>query len=255
MEDLHFGYVKILSGVSGGRIGRYTSDERDSEKAKVYFGYHMDTLTFQNFRNCKKVARCNITNDISKRDLVDRYYAIAHDLESIDLNNHKKIKKHSAEHTDIITECNLIRGLLRERFSPAAVDSANAGKNVLLLFSFMDALWVNDFSMGLEEKGYNVIWDDHESWQADRGAFLKNSLDICYHFILVASIHSIKDSWLKEEHSYLKSNCNSGSHQIICVKADDAHVPASMEEVYDLQDQFSEDYNRNLDSMTETMDF
>ena len=53
---------------------------------------------------------------ILKQDLVDRYFELSQALKAIDLRAHPKIKKYTAEHTGIITECNLVRHLLQVFF-------------------------------------------------------------------------------------------------------------------------------------------
>lgn len=254
MNDLQFGYVKILSGVSSGRIGRYVSDERDSGKAKINFGYQTDALSFQSYRNCKILSKASITNDISKLDLIERHFAIVRELESVDLKSNRKIRKHSAEHTEIITECNIIRGLLRERFSPALLQKRNARENVLMFCSFFDVVWLNDFALSWEEKGFHVAWDDHETWFADRAGCLKDILDNCSTFIFVVSKHSSKEPWLKEEYHYLKSIINAGTHRIFCVKADDAPAPAYIDGAVDLHSQFSDEYYRQIAMLIESTD-
>ena len=44
----------------------------------------------------------SITNNITKQDLVDRYFELSQALKAIDLRAHPKIKKYTAEHTGII---------------------------------------------------------------------------------------------------------------------------------------------------------
>ena len=53
---------------------------------------------------------------LQKQDLVDRYFELSQALKAIDLRAHPKIKKYTAEHTGIITECNLVRHLLQVFF-------------------------------------------------------------------------------------------------------------------------------------------
>ena len=250
--NLNLGYVKIVSGVSNGRIGRYVSDDLETGKAKIYFGYHNDALKFENYRNCIKIAKTSITNDISKRDLIDRYFNIVQLLDSVDLNSNRSIKKYSAGHTDIITECNIIRALLRERFSPMLLNSSNAQKNTLLLSSFKDSIWINDFAVELEERGFNVALDDHETWAVDKRNFLKDSLGICYTFIFVASKNSIRSAWLKDELCNLRSYANTGSHKIICVRIDDVRIPSYIGQTYDFSSQqFSDKYNHIFSELAE----
>ncbi len=254
MERLSFGYVKILSGVAAGRIGRYVMDERESGKAKIYFGYHNDSLRFPNYRSCKVISKTNLTNNISKQDLIDRYYSVVQELNSVDANSNRKVKKYSAQHTDLITECNIIRGLLRERFSIALLNGEQADKNTILLFSFMDALWVNDFSLGLVEKGYDVAWNDHEESMADCKWIFKDYLVRCGTFIFIATGNSIRQSWFMDDFRYFKGLAGSGPHRIICVKADESRVPESIGTAFDLRNQFSDIYYKNFEALIDSME-
>ena len=104
-----FGYVKIVSGQAARRIGRFIGWDEKGVKAKVAFGYDTDILPYTNYHF---FSVNSITNNITKQDLVDRYFELSQALKAIDLRAHPKIKKYTAEHTSIITECNLVRHLL-----------------------------------------------------------------------------------------------------------------------------------------------
>jgi hypothetical protein len=153
----------------------------------------------------------------------------------------------------MITECNIVRGLLRESFSPTMLNQTNAGKNVLLLFSFMDALWINDFSLNMTDKGYAVLWDDHESWVNDRKSFLENIVETCGTIMFIITKQSIKQSWLKDEYKYLQSISHTGTHKIVSIQADDVRIPADLGNAFDLRDQFSNEYYRTIEKLTEYM--
>lgn len=251
MKALNYGYVKVLCGTCEGRIGRYVSQDAQSGKAKVYFGYHMDALRFENYRHYKKLAKSSLTNAITKRDLVDRYFALVQTLESIDLNGNRSIKKYSAEHMELITECNIVRGLSRETFSPALLDPWDAQNNVLLLACFKDAIWVNDFALGLEERRFTVALDDHETWSANRMDLFRASLDACRTYIFVLSKHAQSCGWFKEEFLTMQRVANTPAHNVVCVKADDVRTPAYVGMAYDLSDQFSAQYDRNFERLVE----
>lgn len=249
MEELHLGYVKVLSGVSAGRIGRYTCDDADTGKAKMYFGYQSDHLRFQNYKNCKKVAVSNLTNHITKENLVDRYFFVLQDLNGIDLNSHRKIKKYSAEHTDLITECNLIRALLREAFGLQHLNPMDRDQNVLLHFSFLDALWAQDVSLSLEEAGLHVAWNDHELWDPEEN-LCDRGTGVCRAHIFALSRHTIRESWLNQGVFARKQGLADDEIRLLHVKADAMQVPPFVKEYFDLQNPMSDEYYRALQLLT-----
>lgn len=249
LEELHLGYVKILSGVSAGRIGRYTCNDADTGKAKVYFGYQSDYLRFQNYRNCKKVAMSNLTNHIIKENLIDRYYFVSQELNSIDLNSHKKIKKYTSAHTDLITECNLIHALLREAFSLQHLSSLHREQNVLLHFSFLDMLWAQDVSLNLEEAGFHIAWNDHEVWYPEENQS-NRFVEICGAHILVSSKNTVHETWLHEDALKLVQTISADGVKIFYVKSDAAPVPSNLKDYYDLQNPMSDEYYRSLQRLT-----
>lgn len=253
LSDLNYGYVKIVSGTAAGRIGRYTCDDRETDRAKVYFGYQSDVLSFPNYRNYIKLSHQSLTNDITKKDLIDRYYNLLHELDAIDLNTNPDIKKHSAEHTNLITECNLVRGLLRARFRPAGQVGERIGNGVMLLFSPLDIVWANDFSLGLSEKGFQVMWDDHEDWTGDKEDTLYEWAKRYPVFILVASKNSARRPWLKMEYRCLCSAVRETSGKVFAAAIDDAGKKLRFENVFDLSGQFSDAYYQAFDALIEAI--
>ena len=82
-----FGYVKIVSGQAARRIGRFIGWDEKGVKAKVAFGYDTDILPYTNYHF---FSVNSITNNITKQDLVDRYFELSQDLKAIDLRAHPK---------------------------------------------------------------------------------------------------------------------------------------------------------------------
>lgn len=172
-----------------------------------------------------------------------------HELNSIDLNSHKKIKKHSAEHTDLITECNLVHALLREAFGLQHLSAVHRDQNVLLHFSFIDMLWAQDTSLCLEEAGLHVAWNDHEIWYPEE-SISDRSAEVCRAQIFVLSKHSIRESWMKRGVLALEQNLSDDEIKLLYVRADAVQVPAHVKECFNLQNPMSDEYYRALQLLT-----
>lgn len=251
-QPLEFGYVRILSGIAKGRIGRYLANDNKTGKAKVSFGYENDFLTFT---SSSLFASASISNDITIQDLVDRYYIIVNELNRIDLRGHAKIKKYSAGHTSLITECNIVRGLLNEYSGLKYLNKMQFANNIVLLTSFQDILWCNDFVLDLEVKkfftasvNHEIIFDNHEK-------YLDEAMQICSNFIFVLSHHSCKSDWLTSDYKYMKNRIDSSKQKIHFVRINETPAPSYVKDFYELGKQYTEQYDTNFNRLTGSLDF
>lgn len=241
---LQYGYIKILTGINKGRIGRYVRN--DNHKAVVSFNYQIDIIPYSNY---KKFSYSNLTNPFTKQDLIDRYYNILIDLQAIDIRGHRTIKKYSADHIDIITECDLIRCLLYELYSIDNLDILKKDRNVIIFSSFKDILWCNDFVLDLENRKLNVGIINHELWQKNSESLLDNCINKCNNFMFVLSENSKDEYWFYEEYQYLKSVIDEDISCLLCIRIDDSSVPEYVDDYYDLREVFSEEYNENFSNI------
>ena len=194
-----FGYVKIVSGQAARRIGRFIGWDEKGVKAKVAFGYDTDILPYTNYHF---FSVNSITNNITKQDLVDRYFELSQALKAIDLRAHPKIKKYTAEHTSIITECNLVRHLLQVFFDLKNLTLKNKEKNITLLTNTSNIMWINEFALELEIRGFQVGILNHEIIKDNFNDELKYALEVCDHYIFI-------EEYNHQELKYIKENLSS----------------------------------------------
>lgn len=247
---LEYGYVKIVSGNDKGRIARYIKDDDTGKKAIISFGYQIDELPYSTY---KKVSHISLTNSFYKEDLLERYYDIIDDLKAIDIRGHKKIKKYSQEHNDLITECDLVRNLLREYFHISNLNNEEKQKNIIIFSSFKDTLWCNDFVLDLLNKKFNVGIINHELWNNDN--LVEKALEKSNNFIFILSKNSKDENWFKTEYEHLKRIINKKVVNLICVKSDTSSLPSYIEDYYDLKEVFNDTYNETFSKMITEIEY
>lgn len=194
-----FGFVKIKSGQTSGRIGRFVGWDEHGIKAKVAFGYDNDILPYTNYRF---YSINSITNDIGKQDLIERYFEIYQDLKAIDLRAHPRIKKYTADHTSIITECGMIRQLLHRFFNFKNLTLKNKEKNIIIVCKLLDILWVNEIALELEMAGFHVGIIDGEVFKDDLIGDLQEAIEFSDHYLFV-------EDYYKSQYQYIKNNLTS----------------------------------------------
>lgn len=240
---LEYGYVKILTTPNKGRIGRYIRNDSETGKAVVSFGYQIDIIPNIDFI---KLSKTSLTNNINKKDLIDRYNNIIVELKKIDLRAHRTINKNGPKHIEIINECNLIRNLLKELYSPnLTID--NQKKNILLLSSFKDIEYAYDFSLDLESCNYNIFLYDHE---------LKKEIDYSLYknILLIVSDNSLNDGWILKDYQNIKEKIDNELTNIISIHIDNSKVPNYLNNNYDLKELFSEEYEENFYKLTRNIE-
>lgn len=249
-RSLEFGYVRILSGLAKGRIGRHMGIDKSTGKAKVSFGYENDFLTYTNGH---LFAPASISNDINKQDLIDRYYIIVNELNKVDIRGHAKIKKYSAGHTSLITECNIVRGLLNEYISLKYLSKMKFVNNIIILMSFQDILWCNDFVLDLEMKKFFVAAIHHEVFYYEHD--LDMALQLCSNFIFILSNYSTDSNWLASDYQYIKSRIDSSKQRIHFVRMDETPAPSYAKNFFGLGKQYTQEYDNELGRLACSLDF
>lgn len=194
-----FGFVKIISGKATGRIGRFVGWDENGVRAKIAFGYDNDILPYTNYHF---YSVNSITNNITKQALIDRYFEIVQDLKAIDLRAHPQIKKYTADHTSVITECGIIRDLLQRFFNFKNLTLKDKEKNIVLVTLSNNILWINELALELETRGYHIGIINHEVIKDNLDDDLKYALEFCDHYIFI-------EEYLKYEYMYIKENLNS----------------------------------------------
>lgn len=238
---MNYGFVKVMSKNTLRRIGRYIEDDETGKKAKVCFGYECDTITQTNY---KYYAHSSLSNNITKQDLVDRYFDITKALEQIEMRAHQKIKKYSAEHTSLITECNMIRSLMLHYFSLSLQSVDTYEENIMLFGSFKDQLWINDFMIDLELSRYHISLYNHEM-PVYFDQMLKETTEKCMHVIFILSKEAMRSSSLLEEYHYLKER----DHRIYLVSLDKRDYSQFDLPVYYLGALFSDPYKKGMEQL------
>lgn len=244
-----FGFIKIVTGKSEGRIGRFIGFDDDGRKAKIAFGYETDILPYSNYRY---YSINSFTDHVSKQDLIDRYFEIAHELRSIDVRGHSEIKKYSAEHTSLISECNLIRGLLREFFSVHTLKVGTKESNIVLFCSFRDTIWTNELALDLEMKGFSVAICSHELNKETPEGTLDFILKTADHYLFIDH-EEMMDTVTHFEQTYLEENKETVYQTLSSIvknKKDDDPQHG----VYYFGEPFSPDYEQSLDKLTQRLE-
>ena len=250
-KSLEFGYVRILTGIAKGRIGRYLDVDNNTGKAKVSFGYENDFLTYT---TSNLFASASISNDITKQDLIDRYYIIVNELNRIDLRGHARIKKYSAGHTSLITECNIVRGLLNEYLGFQHLNKMQFANNIALFMPFQDVLWCNDFILDLEIKKFSVAALNHEVLLDNHETYLDEAMQLCGNLIFVLSLEACKSNWLTSDYKYIKNRMDTGKQKIHFVKITDTPIPSYAKDFYNLGKQYTQQYDIEFNRLTVSLD-
>lgn len=238
-----FGYVKIVSGQAARRIGRFIGWDEKGVKAKVAFGYDTDILPYTNYHF---FSVNSITNNITKQDLVDRYFELSQALKAIDLRAHPKIKKYTAEHTSIITECNLVRHLLQVFFDLKNLTLKNKEKNITLLTNTSNIMWINEFALELEIRGFQVGILNHKIIKDNFNDELKYALEVCDHYIFI-------EEYNHQELKYIKENLSSVYQSLTVV------VETAVDEDYEngylyFDEPFTDRFEQSLQRLVERLE-
>lgn len=238
-----FGFVKIKSGQTSGRIGRFVGWDEHGIKAKVAFGYDNDILPYTNYRF---YSINSITNDISKQDLVERYFEIYQDLKAIDLRAHQRIRKYTADHTSVITECGMIRHLLQRFFDFKNLTLKNKEKNIIIICKIPDILWVNEVALELEMAGFHVGIINDEITKEDLTADLQDAIEYSDHYLFV-------EDYYQPQYQYIINNLSSIYQSISVAVANEEDQDYENGHLY-FGKVFSESFEQSLHQLIERLE-
>ena len=216
-----FGYVKIISGQTTGRIGRFVGFDEKGIRAKVAFGYDNDILPYTNYHF---YSINSISNNITKQDLVDRYYQITQDLKAIDLRSHPRIRKYTADHTSVITECGMVRHLLQRVFALKNLILKDKEKNVVLITAMNQIVWLNELALDLQMRGFNVGIIDHELIKDNLDDDLNYALDFCDHFVFIEDYDKYEFNYLQEHLSSIYQSISVIVHDLLDEDNDNGYL-------------------------------
>lgn len=196
---MKYGFVKILSGKNKGRIARFV--RISDNKAVISYSYLIDFAPYSYF---DKVSLNAITIEIKKTDLLNRYYDLSIVLDEIDHTANKEIKKYSVEHQNLILELSLVKQLIKIYFSFFNTLDSNFNKNTLLISSFKDYSYINDFLLEFEYDGCNTHLLDFEEYVdiEEVKKYLNKFKNIC----IFLTNNSKEDNLFNEIKDYLKQN-------------------------------------------------
>jgi hypothetical protein len=249
-NSVYFGFVRIMSGASKDRIGRYVAINKETGKAVIVFGYENDYILYP---TGAQFSISSLSNEITKADLIYRYYNIAGDLKSIDMRGNRKVRKYSAEHASLISECNLIRGLMSMRFDAEYARIDQQDTNMLLLIDFRDTMLCNELLLDLEERNQHVYVISHEDRRNDISALLKVVAPRFASFIFVVSKNANASDWLKEEFYDLTGRIDTERQHICCAAIDDTDMPAFLTTQHRLFFSQPDLYRTEFSRMLETL--
>ncbi|MFV0396377.1 MAG: hypothetical protein ACK5LC_18665 [Coprobacillaceae bacterium] len=234
-----YGFVRIITGSTEGRIGRFIGWNEENTKVKVAFGYETDILPYVNYQY---YSINSISNDISKQNVIDRYFEITQALKAIDVRGHAKIKKYSASHTSLITEYNIVRGLLQRVFQVSELDIHKNERNVVIIASTLDIVLINELALDLELKDFHVAIINQQLYLDTCKNELEYALSLANHYILM-------DNCIEENSINILLDNTLNTSQTVSTVVDTKEKENIKNNIYFMGNPFSDSYERSLTSM------
>lgn len=213
---MEYGFVKIISGKYKGRIARYTRDS--DNKAVISFSYLIDIVPYSFF---DKVSFSSISNNITKIDLLDRFYNLSSLLIDIDHTANKEIRKYSLEHQNLILELSLVRHLISKYFDIKNLDENNYKNNATLVTSSRDFIYVSDLLLELElnkKDTYLLDIDDKIEFN-----IINKYLHLSKSILFIITENTINDNRFKDILNYINNNMNNNIYYISNIITEKKH--------------------------------
>lgn len=213
---MEYGFVKIISGKYKGRIARYTRDS--DNKAVISFSYLIDIVPYSFF---DKVSFSSISNNITKIDLLDRFYNLSSLLIDIDHTANKEIRKYSLEHQNLILELSLVRHLISKYFDIKNLDENNYKNNVTLVTSSRDFIYVSDLLLELElNKNDTYLLDIDDKIEFN---IINKYLHLSKSILFIITENTINDNRFKDILNYINNNMNNNIYYISNIITEKKH--------------------------------
>ncbi len=201
---MEFGFVKIIAGKYKGRIARYTRNS--DNKAVISFSYLIDVVPYSFF---DKVSFNSISNNITRVDLLDRYYNLSSLLIEIDHTANKEIRKYSLEHQNLILELSLVRHLISKYFDIKNLEENNYKNNAAIITSSRDFVYTSDLLLELELNGSNThILDIDDNIDYN---IINKYLHFSKSILFIITENTINDNKFKELLNYLNSSITTNN--------------------------------------------
>ena len=213
---MEYGFVKIISGKYKGRIARYTRDS--DNKAVISFSYLIDIVPYSFF---DKVSFSSISNNITKIDLLDRFYNLSSLLIDIDHTANKEIRKYSLEHQNLILELSLVRHLISKYFDIKNLDENNYKNNATLVTSSRDFIYVSDLLLELElNKNDTYLLDIDDKIEFN---IINKYLHLSKSILFIITENTINDNRFKDILNYINNNMNNNIYYISNIITEKKH--------------------------------
>lgn len=238
---MKFGFVKFTSGKYKGRIGRYTRNS--DNKAVISFSYLIDIVPYSFF---DKVSLSSISNNITKVDLLDRYYNLSSLLIEIDHTANKEIRKYSLEHQNLILELSLVRHLISKYFDIKNLDENNYKNNTVIITSSRDFIYTSDLLLELELNGNNThILDIDDIIDYN---IINKYLHFSKSILFIITENTINDNRFKDLLNYINSNSiTSNIYYISNIITDEKHNNILyIDDIYDSSNEYVDKLFRYL---------